>query len=248
MFNFNDIPTLILSLLAVLITLTLHEYAHGYAAYRLGDDTAKNSGRLTLNPIKHIDPVGALCLLVFRFGWAKPVPINPRNFKKPRRDFALSALMGPLTNILCSTVVAFFYLLFLKILSGINYTSELSYNIAYNSLRFLWIFHITNLGLGVFNLIPIPPLDGSRIFTALLPPKLYFGIMRYERRIYLVLLVWLLLGDFVKGSLLLIPFIANTPALSFLAGIFSLSDIISYIISALSDLIFMLFGLIPFLK
>ena len=193
MLSLNDIPTLLLTLVAVLITLTVHEYAHGYAAYRLGDSTAKSFGRLTLNPIKHVDPIGAICLLLFHFGWAKPVPINARNFKKPRRDFALTALAGPLVNIILAFISAFFYLLAISGLSKITYGSEFTYNLAYNTIRFLGIFHSVNLGLGIFNLIPIPPLDGSRIITAVLPPKIYFGIMRYERKIYLALVVWMLI-------------------------------------------------------
>ena len=95
-----DPVELILTAVAVLITLSIHEFSHAYAAYKLGDDTAKNLGRLSINPIKHLDPIGALCMLFFRFGWAKPVPINPRNLKKPKRDFAVSALAGPLSNLI----------------------------------------------------------------------------------------------------------------------------------------------------
>ena len=248
MLNFNDIPSLVLTLLAVLIALTVHEYAHGYTAYRLGDDTARNFGRLSLNPIKHIDPFGALCLLVFRFGWAKPVPINPRNFKNPKRDFAISALAGPLVNILISFFSAFLYLLCLTQLSKISYDTELSYNIALNLIRFFAIFHSVNLGLGIFNLIPIPPLDGSRILSVVLPPRAYFGIMKYERKIYLVLLVWMLCGGFVKSFLLSFSFVSQSPVLSFIAGIFSLSGIISSVIGAISDLMLDFWSLIPFLK
>ena len=100
----TDFPTLILSVLAVIIALTVHEFSHGFIAYKLGDDTAKSLGRLTLNPLKHLDPIGALTMIFFRFGWAKPVPINPRNFKKPKRDFALTAVAGPMSNI----ILAFF--------------------------------------------------------------------------------------------------------------------------------------------
>ena len=95
-----DPVELILTAVAVLITLSIHEFSHAYAAYKLGDNTAKNLGRLSINPIKHLDPIGALCMLFFRFGWAKPVPINPRNFKNPKRDFAISALAGPLSNLI----------------------------------------------------------------------------------------------------------------------------------------------------
>ena len=102
---------LILSALAVLITLSIHEYAHAYAAHKLGDDTAKNMGRLTLNPLKHLDPIGAICMLLFRIGWAKPVPINARNFKDPKKGFALSALAGPLVNLIIAFLFSGIYLL-----------------------------------------------------------------------------------------------------------------------------------------
>ena len=246
MFNYYDIPSLVLTALAVLITLTLHEYAHGYAAYRLGDGTAKAFGRLTLNPIKHLDPIGALFLLFFHFGWAKPVPINPRNFKNPKRDFALSALAGPLFNIIMAFISAFFYLLSYKLLAGVAFSSApfLS-SLALNSISFVGIFHSVNLGLGLFNLIPIPPLDGSRILTAILPPRIYFGIMKYERKIYLGLLVWMLLGGYVKSFLLSFAFIAANPVLSAIANIFSLSGMISSLMSGISSLMLDFWQLIP---
>ncbi len=248
MFNSFDIPTLVLSALAVLITLTVHEYAHGYAAYRLGDGTARAFGRLSLNPIKHLDPVGAICLLFFHFGWAKPVPINPRNFKNPKRDFAISALAGPLVNIILSFISAFFYLLAAKYLFPVTLGEGFVSRLAYNLILFIGLFHSINLGLGIFNLIPIPPLDGSRILTAILPPKLYFGIMKYERKIYLVLLLWLLLGGYVKNILLSFSFIAASPVLSAIAGVFSLSGMLSSLIGALSSLMLDFWQLIPFLK
>ena len=243
-----DIPTLVLSALAVLITLTVHEYAHGYAAYRLGDSTAKVFGRLSLNPIKHLDPIGAICLLLFHFGWAKPVPINPRNFKKPKRDFALAALAGPLVNIILSFVAAFFYLLALKNLYIYTLGDGFLARLTYNFILFLGLFHSINLGLGIFNLIPIPPLDGSRLLTALLPAKAYFGIMKYERKIYFGFLIWMLLGSSVKSFLLSIPFIAASRVLSAIAGVFSLSGMLSSLIGSISGLMLDILGLIPFLK
>jgi Zn-dependent protease len=111
----NNIVYYALSALAVLIILPIHEFAHGYAAYKLGDNTAKNLGRLSLNPLRHLDPIGALCMVVFHFGWAKPVPINARNFKYPKRDFAIVAMAGPLANLLLSLLGAFLYLLTLAL-------------------------------------------------------------------------------------------------------------------------------------
>lgn len=178
----------------VLIALTFHEFAHGYMAYKLGDPTAKNFGRLTLNPLKHLDPIGTICMIFFHFGWAKPVPINSRYFKKPRRDMALTAAAGPIMNF----ILAFFGVLVCRILTRIFVAfpaqSDFVYYIQYAALTLFSYFHMLNLSLGVFNLIPIPPLDGSRIFYIFLPPKWYFGVMKYEKYIQLALLVLLWTG------------------------------------------------------
>lgn len=178
----------------VLIALTFHEFAHGYMAYKLGDPTAKNFGRLTLNPLKHLDPIGTICMIFFHFGWAKPVPINSRYFKKPRRDMALTAAAGPIMNF----ILALFGMLVCRILTKIFVTfpaqSDFVYYIQYAALTLFSYFHMLNLSLGVFNLIPIPPLDGSRIFYIFLPPKWYFGVMKYEKYIQLALLVLLWTG------------------------------------------------------
>lgn len=178
----------------VLIALTFHEFAHGYMAYKLGDPTAKNFGRLTLNPLKHLDPIGTICMIFFHFGWAKPVPINSRYFKKPRRDMALTAAAGPIMNF----ILALFGMLVCRILTRIFVAfpaqSDFVYYIQYAALTLFSYFHMLNLSLGVFNLIPIPPLDGSRIFYIFLPPKWYFGVMKYEKYIQLALLVLLWTG------------------------------------------------------
>ena len=166
----------------VLIALTFHEFAHGYMAYKLGDPTAKNFGRLTLNPLKHLDPIGTICMIFFHFGWAKPVPINSRYFKKPRRDMALTAAAGPIMNF----ILALFGVLVCRILTKIFVAFPAQSDVVY--------FHMLNLSLGVFNLIPIPPLDGSRIFYIFLPQKWYFGVMKYEKYIQLALLVLLWTG------------------------------------------------------
>ena len=178
----------------VLFALTVHEVSHGYMAYRLGDPTARNMGRLTLNPLKHLDPVGALCMVLFHFGWARPVPINTRYFKKPRRDTALTAAAGPISNF----IMAFLGLLVQEILLAVFIrhpeSSQFVYNLQYAALTLFSYFHVLNLSLGMFNLIPVPPLDGSRIFLTFLPAKYYFGIMQYERYIQLGLMLLLWLG------------------------------------------------------
>ena len=239
----------LLSAIAALIALTVHEYCHGYAAYKLGDDTAKNFGRLTLNPIKHLDPYGAICMVLFHIGWAKPVPINARNFKNPKRDVAITAAAGPAANLILGFVSAFLYLFVFALVKDMTFVSKnFGFHIINNSLSFLFIFHSVNIGLGLFNLLPIPPFDGSRLLNVILPPKLYFEIMRYERKIYYGVLIWLLLGDYAATGVRMIPFVAKSPLLYWLAGILSLSDMLGAVITAVSGLMLDFWQLIPFLK
>lgn len=187
----------LLTVPAALITIMLHELAHGVTANRLGDPTARAMGRLTLNPLKHLDPLGAVCMVLFRFGWAKPVPVNPRYFKDPKRGMALTALAGPLANIFLAFLTVPLVLWtrsgFISLL-----ISGAGEGFLANFLEMLWtflsIFHYLNLGLALFNLIPLPPLDGSRILFAFLPEHAYFSVMRYERYISLALILFLLLG------------------------------------------------------
>jgi Zn-dependent protease len=160
----------------MLISLPVHEFSHALAAYNLGDDTAKRQGRLTLNPIKHLDPMGAILMIFTGFGWAKPVPINARNFKNRKVGFAVSALAGPVSNF----VLAYLAIVLLRL-----------FRVPIDSFAgmFLYYLSILNIGLGVFNLLPVPPLDGSRIFSLLLPEKQYFKIMKYEGVCFLALFI-----------------------------------------------------------
>lgn len=240
-----NITQLILTTMAALVALTIHEFAHGYVAYRLGDDTAKSMGRLSLNPIKHLDPFGVICMVLFHFGWAKPVPINPLNFRNPRRGFAITALAGPATNLVVGFFSAFLYLLCLSTFSrlGIAFLD----NLQVNTLTFLQYFFIINIGLGVFNLIPVPPFDGSRILNVILPKKWYFKVMKYEKQIYWGVIAWLFFGHYVYAILVRVPLIGNVPFLRAIARIFSLSDILSDAISAIANGMLKFWSLLPFL-
>ena len=171
--DFSYLLGILLGLIPSLICITLHELSHGLAAYRLGDDTAKRAGRLTLNPIKHLDPMGMLMMLVFRFGWAKPVPVNMYRFKNPKRDMALTALAGPASNV----VITFVFLL----IYGALYIPLQGSAVGGYVLQMLQLTAYISLGFALFNLIPIPPLDGSKVVFALMNDSSYAKLMRSER-------------------------------------------------------------------
>ena len=206
----NTIIVFLFYLIAILLSLSVHESAHGFIAYKCGDSTAKNLGRITMNPIKHIDPFGFLCMMVAGFGWAKPVPVNSRNFRKPRRDIALVSLAGPLSNLLVAVIfVAIWRFTCIPIAESIIKASAESNVFMYTLLsslqRFISVMITMNVSLAIFNLIPIPPLDGSKILYMLLPPKVYFKIAPYERYLHIVLIV-LLATNII------------TPVISFISG------------------------------
>ncbi|MCI6636590.1 MAG: site-2 protease family protein [Eubacteriales bacterium] len=196
----GSLTELLYSIPCILIALTVHEVAHGWMAYKLGDPTAKTMGRLTLNPLKHLDPIGALCMLFFHFGWAKPVPIDSRYFKKPKRDVALTALAGPVSNILMAFCGILLFSILRAVFVQVGAASSFGATIQQLVLYLLFYFYSLNLSLAVFNFLPVPPLDGSRIFLVFLPQKYYFGIMKYERYIQLALMLCLWLG-FLDGIL-----------------------------------------------
>lgn len=190
MFHF-DAFTLMVRAMVLVTALPIHECAHAWAADKLGDPTARNMGRLTLNPISHLDLLGAVLMLFTGFGWAKPVPIYSRNFKNAKQGMALSALAGPVSNAL----LAFFCLILYKLWAFQLYPlTHVSYSVGYAIAQILYIMCLLNINLAVFNLIPIPPLDGSRLVTALLPTRIYYQIMQYERYIMLALFAVLFLG------------------------------------------------------
>ena len=204
-----DILLMLLSLPVMLVALATHESAHGYAAYKLGDPTARNLGRITLNPVKHFDLFGFLSMLVFHIGWAKPVPINARHFKKPRRDMAITGAAGPLSNIALALIHLIVLRLFMIFVMNAYKAEALSFIVANSTNQaftgtvgftvvalvtyLLYMGVAMNIVLAVFNLIPIPPFDGSRIFYVFLPQKLYWGVMKYERYIMLGCIVLLFL-------------------------------------------------------
>ncbi len=175
------------TIFVVFCATPLHEYAHALVAVKLGDDTPINRGRLTINPMAHIDPIGAIMIFLFGFGYAKPVEVRMRHFKKPKRDMALVALAGPVCNLLQSLVFLVLYNLFNVLSMGGNSA------LALIGLFFFFAASI-NINLAVFNLLPVPPLDGSRLLTALLPSKYYYKIMQYERYIMIALMVLLFTG------------------------------------------------------
>ncbi len=188
----GNAPLAILMILSrafvVFLCLPVHEFAHGYAAYKMGDNTAKNLGRLTLNPLAHLNPIGTVMIFLFGIGYAQPVPINPRNFKNFKKGMALTAFAGPLANVAMAFIFGFLYGLFAFISAKTDFAA-----IDYIGLFFYFAAEI-NAMLAVFNLLPIPPLDGSRILGVVLKGKAYELYYRYERYIMIALLLLLFFG------------------------------------------------------
>lgn len=177
---------ILLRIPALLISLTVHEFFHGYIAYRLGDPTAKSQGRLTLNPFRHLDPIGTIMIITSGIGWAKPVPVSPVYFKDRKKGTMLVSVAGPLSNLVLAFIGVFIY--------------EITYIIGYRNIimgdtftmyfmRFLYLFFFMNINLAVFNLLPVPPLDGSKILSGVLPADKYFRYMQYERQIGMIFLL-----------------------------------------------------------
>ncbi len=198
----------LLSIPSVLIALSFHEFAHGFSAHLLGDPTAERQGRLTLNPLAHLDPIGAVVMLLFGFGWAKPVPINVGYFKNRKLGMALTTAAGPLMNFLLGIIgtIAFFFV------------SRIPGNglVLFVFMLLFQYFALLNFSLGFFNLIPLPPFDGSRILFVFLPDKIYFAVMKYERIIMIVFLI-LLWSD-------LIPFSTSNLSYACVSGILNLLE------------------------
>ena len=193
---------------AVFIGFSFHEFAHALAANAMGDDTAKLSGRLTLDPLSHIDPIGIIMLVRFRFGWAKPVPINPANFSNRKKGIILVSLAGPMMNFLIALITLFIYAaLYYKF----GFINEIVDSILIN-------IYLINIGLGIFNLIPLPPLDGSKILAGFLPVKLEYSFYKYERYSYILLLFLIFTNtiDYILGPM----FLYTERSISYIVGLF----------------------------
>lgn len=205
--DWSDALAQILSVAFVMLCiLPLHEFAHGWVAYKLGDPTAKNAGRLTMNPLKSLDPLGAAAMLLVGFGWAKPVPVDPRYFKNPKRGMALTALAGPLSNLLAAFIGAF--VVMRMALAEMNAVTLFIF-------QALYYYVMVNISLAVFNLVPIPPLDGSRIVAMFLSDRALAAYYRNQQAWSFVLMILLVSGK-LSGPLSVIQ-----GAIS--SGIFSLA-------------------------
>ncbi len=192
-YNFTD-PNfwmgLLYSIPAVLLALSVHEYAHAYAAYKCGDPTARNLGRMTLDPVKHLDPIGTICLFLFRFGWAKPVPVNSRNFKHGKRDNIIVSLAGIIANFIMSFIAfGIYFIVFYKL----GFQNDIFQNIMLPIVTL-------NITLGIFNILPIPPLDGFQFLSSFLPYKAQGVVNVLQRYGFIILLALILTG--VTGMIL----------------------------------------------
>ncbi len=215
--NPGQLLGLLLSAPGVLIAITFHEFAHGYAAYKLGDDTAKNQGRLSLNPLAHLDPIGTLMLLVAGFGWGKPVEVNPRNYTRKismEKGEAIVSLAGPLINFVLAIIFTLIYCAIYKFAS----TSFLVSTIGGIIMLLISTTISINIGLGVFNLIPLPPLDGSKIIMPFLPYKAKEFFVNNEQIFYIVFVLLWITG--LAGTII-------TPAINWVSkGILALGKMI----------------------
>ncbi len=184
MFNF-EIMELLQNFIVLFTAITFHEYAHGWVAHKLGDPTAKSMGRLTLNPLAHLDPIGALMMIFFRFGWAKPVPVNPYYFKEPKKDMALVAFAGPIANIITAFVSITICPIFFAVVNKLGAINTVTLFI----VQLFAACAQLNVYFAIFNLIPFPPLDGSKILFSVLPNEIYNKLLMYEKYGMIVLIL-----------------------------------------------------------
>ncbi len=195
-----DLQSILVTVLVLTISLSFHEMAHAWAAYKLGDDTAALQGRLTMNPLAHLDPIGALVFMIAGIGWAKPVPINPSRFTRRitiKKGLMLTSLAGPAANIVLAAIASILHALTVLAIYSLGESNVM------NMLEELFYFlYFANTALAVFNLLPIPPLDGYKIFGAVLPNELYYRVMRFERYIGMIFLFLVLFGGGILSSVL----------------------------------------------
>lgn len=184
MFRYPILIKYLQRFIVLFTAITVHEFSHGFVADRLGDPTARNSGRLTLNPLSHLDPIGALCMILFKFGWAKPVPFNPFYFRNRKRDTALVSLAGPASNILLAFASTIIYVPFVLFVYR-PFTNALTWFVVGTLQSLVYL----NIAFAVFNMIPIPPLDGSKILGTILPNSTYMKLLQYERYGFFVLIL-----------------------------------------------------------
>lgn len=195
----DGIFNLILSIPAVLLAITVHEFGHAFAAYKLGDDTPLRQGRLTLNPMDHVDPLGIAMLLFAHIGWGKPVQVNPRNYNRNitvEKADAIVSFAGPLMNFITATIFALIYCAIIKF-AGVTFLTS---NIGFIILSIVASIVTMDIGLGVFNMIPLPPLDGSKIFLPILPRNAKFWFIQHEHTFYIVFLIIWITG--IAGSII----------------------------------------------
>ena len=189
--DWQGMGTMILRIAAILLCLVVHEVCHGLAAYKLGDPTAKMNHRLSLNPLHHLDVFGLLMMVTVGFGWAKPVPVDPRYFKKPKQGMAITSLAGPFSNFVLAYLAAIGANALAAVMTVRGETAGV-----FLAFQFCYLLVLLNIGLGVFNLIPFPPLDGSKVVAMFLPDRLYIRWMRLERYGMIILMAILWFGWF----------------------------------------------------
>jgi Zn-dependent protease len=200
--NGFDIVSLLITIFVLAVSLSFHEMAHAWSAWKLGDDTASMQGRLTMNPMAHLDPIGSLVFLLAGIGWARPVPINPSRFSRSKtikQGIMLTSLAGPMSNLVLAAISLIIFNLILTLLIVLNAVNTSFADVVVQLRNFMFTANVT---LAVFNLLPVPPLDGYKIFGSLLPNQLYYRIMGYERYIGIIFLMLVFFGRGILGTIL----------------------------------------------